>query len=295
MDTLLASEDEALSASAATAAQARAEHYRALDVAPHRASRAASAIPLFERGASTLYRRQRVPTRYLRAKQIEWNGLQRFRLEGYATTYDQPYDMYDLFGPYQEEVAPDALTDSLAADPDVVFLVNHTGLGMARTVNREEGLKPTLYLTSDSEGLGIEAFLNPKRSDVQNVVHAITDRDVNQMSFAFWLEEGWWNNDFSKFRITKAEIDGGDVSAVNFGANPFTSIASRTPDVLEQLDMIPLSAARAALARLSSRIARETQGSGEPAREVRSGEDQPPATGRSLTYFEGRLAESRIG
>jgi HK97 family phage prohead protease len=158
--------------------------------------------------------------------------------------------MWDMFGPYQEGVSRGALDESLKRTPDVAFLVNHKGVTMARTTSG------TLELAADSTGLAMVAYLNPKRQDVQDLVHAIDDGDIDQMSFAFRIPEGGgrWNDDFSEYWITEADIDRGDVSAVNYGANPYTSIAARAGSVLADMDHLPLGAARAAQERLASRL-----------------------------------------
>ena len=132
--------------------------------------------------------------------------------------------MWDMFGPYDESVATNALDKSLAADPDVAFLVNHKGVTMARTTNG------SLLLKSDLTGLGTQAFLNAERQDVRDFVSAVMDEDVDEMSFAFMINQGEWDEDFENFRLTELDINRGDVSGVNYGANPFTSISARAAE-----------------------------------------------------------------
>lgn len=186
----------------------------------------------------------------MRATKREWNGKPMYNLVGIASVTDQPYEMYDMFGPYEEIVDRSAFTDTLAADPDVAFLTNHRGLTMART-RAKEGSDRTLSLQMVTEGFESNAFVNPARADVKDLVIAIDDGNIDQMSFAFMLEEGWWSEDFSTFKITKLNIDRGDVSAVNYGANPYTSIAARSREILADLEQLPEGAKRAAIARLS--------------------------------------------
>lgn len=183
----------------------------------------------------------------LRAKLVDRNGQSVYHLRGIASVTDTPYEMWDLFGTYDEVVAREAFTETLANNPDVAFLVNHKGVTMARTTN------DTLVLTMADEGLASDAYLNPKRQDVKDLVLAIEDRNIDQMSFAFMLQEGWWSDDFTTFRITKLDINRGDVSAVNYGANPYTSIAARSREIIADLDGLPTGAARAAMARLAGR------------------------------------------
>jgi HK97 family phage prohead protease len=200
------------------------------------------------------------PAQELRASVVERDGQEKVALQGYATIFERTYDMWDMFGPYQEGISRGALDESLAAKPDVAFLVNHKGVTMARST------AGTLELAADSTGLAVVAYLNPKRQDVQDLVHAIEDRDVDQMSFAFRIPEGGgrWSDDFSQFWISKADIHRGDVSAVNYGANPYTSIAARSGSVLADLEHLPLGAARAAQERLAARLGTQTERAPEP-------------------------------
>jgi HK97 family phage prohead protease len=169
----------------------------------------------------------------------------RIHLTGVASVTDRPYEMWDAFGPYMERISSIAFSQSLANNPDVAFLANHEGLSMARTLSR------TLVLTPP---LNVEAWLNPARQDVRDLVTAIRDGDINQMSFGATLEEGQWNEEFTEFEMTRLNLHCGDVSAVNFGANPFTAIAARSRNVLEEVGRLPEGTARSVLRALETRF-----------------------------------------
>lgn len=175
-------------------------------------------------------------------------GKSLHQLDGYATMYGVEYDMYDMFGIYYESVHPDAASITLAADPDVAFLVNHRGMTMARTRNA------TLQLDSDPRGLHALAYVNPQRSDVSDLLVAIDDKNITEMSFAFMITEGEWDEEYMHFQILGFDIDRGDVSAVNYGANPYTSIAARSRELLADLMRAPDGAQREALARLAEKF-----------------------------------------
>lgn len=185
----------------------------------------------------------------IRADLVERDGRQFHRLDGYASVVEKPYEMWDLFGPYEEVIAGGAFDKTLAANPDVAFLVNHRGVTMARTTNG------TLELSADDVGLRSVAYLNPGRSDVQLLMHAVDDGLITEMSFAFTIPDGgaWWSDDFSTFRITDVDLNRGDTSAVNYGANPATTIAARSREILRELEYLPPGAARAAIDRLRAR------------------------------------------
>jgi hypothetical protein len=230
----------------------------------------------------------------LRAKKVEHNGQERFHVEGHASVTGTPYEMWDMSGPYEEIIDRGAFDATLAANPDVAFLVNHRGVTMARTTN------DTLKLSMDDVGLLTEAWLNPKRQDVSDLVVAIEDRDITEMSFAFMLEEGWWSDDFETFKITKVNLDRGDTSAVNYGANPYTNIAARSREILADLDHLPAGAARAALDRLQSRDDIKAEPVGEvgstgnstgPHLHVDRADSTEEKRGRSIAQLEAELAE----
>ena len=160
----------------------------------------------------------------MRAQTHTKSGIEYLHLEGYATVFDLEYDMWDMFGIYWESVDPGAFARSLASPGlDVAFLLNHRGMTMARTT----GANPSLRLSADDHGLAVDADLRMTgRSDVVNLAAAIDEGLIDEMSFAFMLTAGEWDEDYMHFQITEADINRGDVSAVNYGANPYTSIAS---------------------------------------------------------------------
>ena len=223
---------------------------------------------------------------------IDWNGAQRYELNGIASTVEMPYRMFDAFGEYKEVIDRKAFDQTLVRDPDVAFLVNHKGVTMARSRPNAQGQR-SLELSMGPTGLQARAFLNPQRQDVADLVHAIRDGDVTEMSFAFRIDDGEWNDDFSEFRIKQVDLDRGDVSAVNYGANPYTSIAARSNELLRDLDRLPEGAARAALDRLQRRrdlapavidlgaggtaqeLAEKVERAADPATETSSGDPVP--------------------
>jgi HK97 family phage prohead protease len=188
------------------------------------------------------------------------------RLHGVASVVEKPYEMWDMFGPYTEKVSARAFDDSLSRQPDVAFLVNHKGLTMARTTNE------TLKLSATPEGLATDAWLNPLRMDVSDLMVAVKDGCVDQMSFAAMMEDGEWDDDYSTFTMLKLDLHCGDVSAVNFGANPHTSISARAHRLLNEVDRLPSGAARAALNQLQARfdIKPKTESNGRSISLVRS-------------------------
>jgi Escherichia/Staphylococcus phage prohead protease len=187
----------------------------------------------------------------IRMQMVQQDGRWLYEMDGYATVFNRDYEMWDMFGSYTETVDSTALDHSLAANPDVAFLVNHRGLTMARTVSKTGN--PTLFLEKDSTGLHCRAFINSERQDVKDLASAIGDGLVDEMSFAFMLNAGKWNDDYSAFNITEADINRGDVSAVNYGANPYTSIEARASDWLADTERMPKTVVREMAGRIARR------------------------------------------
>lgn len=169
------------------------------------------------------------------------------KLSGYASVTETVYEMWDWLGPYGEVVRAGSFTKTLGENPGVQLLLNHGGLSMAYT--RAAG-GPTLRLAEDSTGLHMEADVNTGRSDVRDMVAAIEDGDVAEMSFAFRCTRQQWSPDYDQRDILEVDLHRGDVSVVNFGANPATSIEARGLD----LDRLDDDGARALLERLQTRL-----------------------------------------
>lgn len=228
---------------------------------------------------------------YFEREDILHNGKAMTQLDGYASVTGVEYEMYDMFGAYGETISPRAFDRTLAAKPDVAFLLNHRGMTMARTSN------DTLTLDADPRGLHARAFVNPDRTDVRDLLIAIDDKNVTEMSFAFMLTDGEWDADFEHFTILEVDLDRGDVSAVNYGANPYTSIGARAREVLADFARLPDSAQRAAYARLATRFGGAVRAGGSDAERaaaaIAAEEGPDPVTaasqGRSVGFYDQML------
>lgn len=142
----------------------------------------------------------------------------------FASVTATPYAMWDLFGPYTEVVDLDAFDATLAAGPMVEFTLNHGaggGLPMAHT--RNDTLNLTVLKDGDETGLWYAATVDPTRTDVSDAVKAMERGDLAESSFKFRITRGQWSPDWTEYHILEVDLDRGDVSAVNFGANPFTA------------------------------------------------------------------------
>jgi HK97 family phage prohead protease len=169
----------------------------------------------------------------------------------YASITETPYDMWDMFGPYTETIAADAFDATLAASPDVAYLLNHGGMTLARTTSG------TLTLGRDDTGLWYEPRLDPANSDVRNILSGIRRGDLDESSFAFRITSGSWDPSYTAYRIHQLDLDRGDVSTVNYGANPATG-AHAISLGLDDVDDLDDDDARALADRLEQRAARRS-------------------------------------
>jgi HK97 family phage prohead protease len=135
---------------------------------------------------------------------------------GYASVTDTPYEMEDWLGSYTETVSNGAFKKTLSEGADVPFKLNHDGMTLARTKSG------TMRLAEDSTGLHVEADLDARNPVVQGIQSAMERGDLDEMSFAFRVTRQEWNEDYTERWINEVNLNKGDVSIVNYGANPHT-------------------------------------------------------------------------
>jgi HK97 family phage prohead protease len=149
------------------------------------------------------------------------DGLVQF--DGHASVTEQPYEMYDFWGPYTEVVSAGAFDTTLnRADLDVPLVLQHDQMRrIARTTNG------TLHLSMDDIGLHVLADLDPTDHDVAYILPKLRSGLVDEMSFAFRITRGVWSPDYTEYRIDEVDIHRGDTAIVGFGASPFTDAGVR--------------------------------------------------------------------
>lgn len=141
-------------------------------------------------------------------------------VEGYATTYNQPYSLGNWDGTeYFEQVDPAAFRD--ADMSDVIFQYDHCGRVLARQSNE------TLILDeNDPHGLFVAADLS-KSNAGKDIYDDIKAGLCRGMSWAFTVDEDSY--DISTHTRTIRKIRKVyDVSAVSIPANPATNISARS-------------------------------------------------------------------
>lgn len=142
-----------------------------------------------------------------------------YYVEGYATTFDQPYLLFEFGGQkYYERISKDAL---VGADmSDVIMQYNHSGKVLARQSNQ------TLGLEIDTHGLFVCADLSKSRA-AKELHEEINSGLVTKMSWGFTIKEESFNKEtltWTILRIGKVY----DVSAVSIPANDNTEISVRS-------------------------------------------------------------------
>ena len=152
---------------------------------------------------------------------------ERMTVEGYATTFDDPYVLWQEDGyTVKEQVARDAFDG--ADMSDVIFQYDHEGRVYARQSNG------TLELGVDGHGLKVRADLS-KTEGARQLYEEIRSGMITQMSFAFTVAEDDYNKR-EHLRTVKRVRKLFDVSAVSIPANPGTEISARSyaEGVIEQ-------------------------------------------------------------
>lgn len=147
---------------------------------------------------------------------------------GMASITERGYEMWDMFGPYTEVVSLGAFDKTLAANPLVEFGLNHHRGGGAPMAHTRNGTL-VLSVTKEGEesGLAYDADVDQTRTDVSDMLKALERGDLAESSFKFRIVAGLWSPDYTEYRIEEVDLDRGDVSAVNFGANPYATSGVR--------------------------------------------------------------------
>ena len=145
-------------------------------------------------------------------------------VEGYATTFNQPYVLYqDNWMTIREQIDPGAFDECDMSD--VVMLYDHEGRVYARNKNN------TLGLGVDKVGLKTRGDLSGTQLG-REIYDEISKKYTDKMSMGFVIEEDRRetkeeNGKYEVLRTITKIRKLYDVSAVSIPANDYTSISSR--------------------------------------------------------------------
>lgn len=176
-------------------------------------------------------REYRNMTMAIRADETEAEEAEEKVVEGYATTFNEPYTLFeDDEIVYREQVDPKAF-DECDMD-DVIMQYDHEGRVFARTANN------TLSLNADEKGLFITANLGGTEIG-RNLYEEIRGGYTDKMSFGFIVS----NDEELKTEAEDGRVDVlrtitgisklYDVSAVSIPANNGTSIGATTRSLID--------------------------------------------------------------
>ena len=163
----------------------------------------------------------------IRAKEVDDQTKEECKVYGYASTFNEPYELWAFDGyTVREQIDPHAFDECDMSD--VIMQYDHQGRVFARNSNG------TLQIKTDEHGLYMEADLSGTEIGRQ-LFEEIKGGYTTKMSFGFTVDE-------DKREITENVADGTvdvlrtitkirklyDVSAVSLPANDGTEISARS-------------------------------------------------------------------
>jgi len=142
-----------------------------------------------------------------------------YYVEGYATTFDKPYLLWEYEGNKYYEVVDRHALDS-ADMSDVIMQYDHAGRVLARLTNKTLGLEP--------DNTGFFTFADLSKSNAARDLHSdITSGLITKMSWAFTIDADSYDHTTRTYTILKVKKVY-DVSAVSHPANSDTEISARS-------------------------------------------------------------------
>lgn len=147
-----------------------------------------------------------------------------FYVEGFATTFETPYVLYEYDGvQYFEVVDRNALAGADLSD--VIMQYDHSGMVYARN-KMAQNKPPSLLVEPQESGLFVAANLG-LTEEARKLYNTINEGLIYKMSWAFRVSEDAYDRDTHTRRILKIKKVY-DVSAVSYPANGDTDISARS-------------------------------------------------------------------
>lgn len=154
-------------------------------------------------------------------RSLSMDAAEDYMVEGYATTFNEPYYLYKLDNGKTVNEMVDADAFKEADMSDVIFQFDHEGKVYARLSNE------TMALETDEHGLKVRAYLGGTEGG-RNLYEEIKGGYINKMSFGFTVAESKIEPDGKDYLRTIKRIGKlYDVSAVSIPQNDFTVISAR--------------------------------------------------------------------
>lgn len=181
--------------------------------------------------------------REYRSMQMEVAEADDYMVVGYATTYDDPYHLYNTTDRNGNDVEVKEVVSRNAFDntdmSDVIFQYDHEGRVFARLSNK------TMTLESDEHGLLVRAYLGGTEIG-RNLFEEIKGGYTNKMSFGFTVAKDHMSYDGNAY-VRSIDAIGKlyDVSAVSLPQNNNTEIYSARKHIDGVIDELETERARA--------------------------------------------------
>lgn len=156
------------------------------------------------------------PTKRIEVRAEEDGGV---RVTGYAAVFGEETNIGGMFN---EVIEKGAFRSALDRNDDVVLLINHDGLPLARTRSG------TLNLREDERGLYVDTYLDASDPDVRSIVPKMRRGDLDKMSFAFVPTRQEWDDSGDMPRRSIQDLQLYDVSIVTTPAYDGTEVGLRS-------------------------------------------------------------------
>lgn len=147
-----------------------------------------------------------------------------FYVEGFATTFDRPYELYEYEGNKYYEIVDRHALDG-ADLSDIIMQYDHAGRVFARN-KMGGGRPPTLIAEPQDGGFFIAADLSLTEAS-KRMYEEITTGLIYQMSWAFVVQDDAYDRVTRTRKILRVKKVY-DVSAVSIPANANTEISARS-------------------------------------------------------------------
>lgn len=152
-------------------------------------------------------------------------------IEGHAAVFDQKTTIGNWF----YEIIERGAFEGCSFD-DVLMCVNHDLRKVPLARSRRNNGNSTMQISVDDKGLFVKATLDTENNpEAKAVYSSISRRDLDGMSFMFWVQEEKWtelDTDMPTRHILKIK-EVRELGPVNFPAYSGTDISARDQQALE--------------------------------------------------------------
>lgn len=153
-----------------------------------------------------------------------------WKVGGYASTFNDPYEVHDRFGTFTENILTGTWDRSLSERGHKIHILeSHSGVPLGST--KAENLR----LATDTHGLEWDWSPNPRRMRSVDIAEGIADGSIDEMSVGMRVPTSGdnWSEDMTERQISEASLL--EISVVARGANPNTEATSREAELIAEI------------------------------------------------------------